>query len=51
MRSLKRGGGLTPRRGMNDGVQRNIWLLSTPVCAALNGTTETLSNMKYERKQ
>ena len=50
MRSLKTSGGLTRGRGMND-IQRIVWLLSTPVCAAINETIQNITGVQTETSE
>ena len=46
MRSIKTSGGLTRGKGVGE-VQRMVWLLSTPVCAAVNEAIQNLSGVTY----
>jgi len=46
MRTLKSTGGMTRGKGMTE-VQRAQWLLSMPVCAAVNSSMQALTNTEY----
>ena len=46
MRCLKTAGGLTDGSGMTE-VQRSLWVLSRPVCSALNLLMEGMSQVFY----
>ena len=44
MRSLKTSGGLTRGRGMTE-TQRLVWVMSSPVCAEVNGAMQELTDL------
>lgn len=46
MRSLKTTGGLTRGRGMTE-TQRNVWCMSSPVCAEVNQAMQQLTNVTF----
>lgn len=46
MRSLKTTGGLTRGRGMTE-TQRNVWCMSSPVCAEVNEAMQQLTNVTF----
>lgn len=46
MRSIKTTGGLTRGRGLTE-AQRVIWVLSTPMCAAVNIAMQEFTNIQY----
>jgi hypothetical protein len=47
MRSIKSSGGLTRGRGLEE-VQRNLWLLSMPICSVINEAMQILTRTKYQ---
>ena len=50
MRSLKTTGGLTRGRGCSE-IQRLLWVLSMPACAAINSSMQQLTNVKYRTSE
>jgi hypothetical protein len=47
MRSIKSSGGLTRGRGLGE-AQRNLWLLSMPICSEINEAMQILTRTKYQ---
>ena len=50
MRSLKTSGGLTRGSRMSE-LQRNIWVLSRPACAQVNGTMQNLTGVHHKSSE
>ncbi|KAK6171914.1 hypothetical protein SNE40_018335 [Patella caerulea] len=48
MRCMKWSGGLTRGRGIMHESQRNRWLLALPICSAVSGSMQELTNLRYE---
>ena len=50
MRSLKFSGDITHGRGVAE-VQRNVWLLSNPICAIYSKAEQDKRNVKYANSE